>query len=152
MKVVINATDNETGISVEIRCRQIDKRVERLKTYVERFDDTIIGKNDGEYVNINSTEILYIESVDNKVFIYTESNVYETDKKLYEFEEIFDAKDFFRCGKSLILNIRKIKSLRPEITRNILATMTNGEVVVISRRYVKAFKELLTGGEVENEK
>ncbi len=152
MKVVIKENDSENGISVEIRCRQVDRRVEKLKAYVERFDDSVRGKSDGAYTNIRTGEILYIESVDNKVFLYTENKVYETEKKLYELEGILDSKDFFRCGKSLILNINKIKSLRPEITRNILATMTNGEVVVISRRYVGAFKELLMGGRAADAK
>ena len=74
---------------------------------------------------------------------YTPGNVYETDKKLYELEEMLDGKTFFRCSKSVIVNLNKITKLKPEVTRNILATLTNGEVVVISRRNVKQLKALI---------
>ena len=46
-------------------------------------------------------------------------------------------------SKSVIVNLNKITKLKPEVTRNILATLTNGEVIVISRRNVKALKELI---------
>nr|MCR4649217.1 LytTR family transcriptional regulator [Lachnospiraceae bacterium] len=88
-------------------------------------------------------EIFYIESVDKKTFIYTREKVLMTDKRLYELEEILDGKEFFRCSKSVIINLKKIDKLKPEITRNILATLSNGEVVVVSRRYAAELKKLL---------
>ena len=81
--------------------------------------------------------------MDKKTFLYTPGNVYETDKKLYELESLLDEKTFFRCSKSVIVNLNKITKLKPEVTRNILATLTNGEVVVISRRNVKQLKALI---------
>ena len=87
--------------------------------------------------------ILYIESVDKRTFIYTESRVLMTDKRLYELEELLDGKDFFRCSKSTIIHLNKIVKLKPEITRNILATLSNGENIVISRRYAAELKKLL---------
>ena len=56
---------------------------------------------------------------------------------------MLDGKTFFRCSKSVIVNLNKITKLKPEVTRNILATLTNGEVVVISRRNVKQLKALI---------
>ena len=49
----------------------------------------------------------------------------------------------FDALKKVIVNLNKITKLKPEVTRNILATLTNGEVIVISRRNVKALKELI---------
>ena len=54
-----------------------------------------------------------------------------------------DRRDFFRCSKSVILHLNKVQQLKPEITRNILATLVNGERVVISRRYAPELKKLL---------
>lgn len=50
---------------------------------------------------------------------------------------------FFRCSKSIVVNINKIKNLKPQIDRTIMVTMCNGEKLIISRRYVKAFKDIL---------
>ena len=60
-----------------------------------------------------------------------------------ELEEMLDKRDFFRCSKSVIINISKIEKLKPEITRNILATLSNGEVIVVSRRYATELKKLI---------
>ena len=81
--------------------------------------------------------------IDKKTFIYLTGHVLQTERRLYELEEILDEKTFFRCSKSTIVNLDKIVRLRPEVTRNILATLTNGEVIVISRRYARALKDLI---------
>jgi DNA-binding LytR/AlgR family response regulator len=75
--------------------------------------------------------------------LYTTGHVLQTEKRLYELEKLLDEKTFFRASKSVIVNLNKITKLKPEVTRNILATLTNGEVIVISRRNVKALKELI---------
>ncbi len=135
--------DIESGTAVEIHCREITPETERLERYIKRFDEHIIGTANGQAHQIALEQILYIEAVDKKTFLYTPGNVYETEKRLYELEEMLDEKTYFRCSKSVIVNLNKITKLKPEVTRNILATLTNGEVVVISRRNVKALKSLI---------
>ncbi len=142
MQVTIRQ-DLVSGTAVEIHCREITSETERLERYIRRFDERIIGSSEGQAHTIAVEQILYIEAVDKKTFLYTPGNVYETDKKLYELEEMLDGKTFFRCSKSVIVNLNKITKLKPEVTRNILATPTNGEVVVISRRNVRALKTLI---------
>ena len=142
MQVTIRQ-DLESGTAVEIHCREITSETERLERYIRRFDERIIGSSEGQAHTIAVEQILYIEAVDKKTFLYTPGNVYETDKKLYELEEMLDGKTFFRCSKSVIVNLNKITKLKPEVTRNILATLTNGEGVVISRRNVKQLKALI---------
>lgn len=133
----------ESGTAVEIHCREITSETERLERYIKRFDEHIIGTANGQAHQIALEQILYIEAVDKKTFLYTAEHVYETEKRLYELEEMLDEKTYFRCSKSVIVNLNKITKLKPEVTRNILATLTNGEVVVISRRNVKALKSLI---------
>ena len=136
-------TDLTSGTSVEIHCSVVNKDVERLENYIRRFDERLPGQLDGATVNIPLEEVLFIESVDKKTFIYTKDNVLLTEKRLYELEEILDERDFFRCSKSMIVHLNKITKLKPEVTRNIRATLENGEVIVISRRYVPALKNLI---------
>lgn len=142
MKVTVK-NDIESGTLVEIHCKEVTGETERLKRYISRFDEKITGTAEGQRYSIDIGEILFIESVDKKTFLYTSRNVYSTEKRLYELEELLDENTFFRCSKSVIINLDKIKSLKPEVTRNILATLENGEVVVISRRYVGALKKLI---------
>lgn len=149
MRVYVKDSCNETETVVEIRCVEVNNRINKLKHYIEKFDETLTGKVNGETICLKIREILYIEAVDSKVFFYTKDAIVETNKKLYELEEILDSRDFFRCNKSTIVNVNEITSLRPELTRNVRATMSNNEVVIISRRMVKAFNELIGGHDDE---
>jgi DNA-binding LytR/AlgR family response regulator len=142
MKVTITK-DIESGTAVEIHCREVTSETERLERYISRFDERLQATSEGNTYNVQIDEILYIESVDKKTFLYTTGHVLQTEKRLYELEELLDVKTFFRASKSVIVNLNKITKLKPEVTRNILATLTNGEVIVISRRNVKALKELI---------
>ena len=94
--------------------------------------------------NGDSSEVLYFESVDNRTFLYTEDAVMEVRQRLYELEMILSEKDFIRISKSQIVNINKIRALRPELNRTLLATMCNGEQLRVSRKYVKAIRNLLS--------
>lgn len=87
-------------------------------------------------------DIYYVESVDDKTFVYTKNKCYETKKKLYELEKILN-KSFLRSSKSMICNIRKIKSVKSEYNGRMKATLLNNEEIVISRSYVKNLKERL---------
>lgn len=143
MKVEIKKDPSAEAVSVEIHCRDITDEVSKLERYVKRYHSFLPAMADGELVNVTPEEILYVESVDKRTYIYTEQKVLLTDKRLYELEELLDKRDFFRCSKSTILQISKITRLKPEITRNILATLVSGETIVVSRRYATELKRLL---------
>ena len=143
MKVDIKTEQSVESTYVEIYCKDVTKEVSRLKKYIANYNAGITATDDGETHMVRLDDILYIESVDKRTFIYTESKVLGTDKRLYELEGLLDERDFFRCSKSVIVNLSKVTKLKPEITRNILATLTNGEVVVVSRRYAAELKKLL---------
>ena len=143
MRVEIINDQKSESVNVEIHCKDITNEVKRLKRHIDNFETGISGSEDGNTYIVSPNDIFYIESVDKKTFIYTDDKVLSTDKRLYELEEILDNRDYFRCSKSVIININKVVKLKPEITRNILATLSNGEVVVISRRYAMELKKLL---------
>lgn len=136
--------DIKEALQVVIHCRQMDDEVMRLKCHIELFDRKLQAKKDNEVHLVNSLDVLYFESVDNRTFLYTEEDVLEVRQRLYELEGILSDKDFIRISKSQIVNIHKIKSLRPELNRTILATMCNGEQLSISRKYVRAMRNMLS--------
>lgn len=131
-------------LQVVIKCSKIDDEIMRLKYHIEMFDKKIRAKKDNEWCFVNSIDVLYFESVDNRTFLYTKDTVMEVRQRLYELEIVLSDKDFIRISKSQIININKIQSLRPEINRTILVTMCNGEQLYISRKYVPAIRSLLS--------
>lgn len=137
----------EQGIDrteIVIRCRQIDDEILRLKSHIELFDQKLEAKGEDTWHLINSAEVLYFEAVDDRTFLYTAEEVMEVRQRLYELERILENRDFIRVSKSKIANINQIRSLKPEPNRTILATMSNGEVLSISRKYVPAIRTLLS--------
>lgn len=130
-------------LDVIIQCRKIDDEVMRLKNHIELFDQKLYAKKDDDYCFVNSAEVLYFEAVDNRTFLYTQEDAMEVKQRLYELEEMLSDKDFIQISKSVIVNVNKISSLKPELNRTILATLCNGEQVYISRKYVQAVKSLL---------
>ena len=133
----------EEALQVIIKCRKADSEVMKLKSHIELFENKLTAKLDDRTFLINPADVLYFESVDDRTFLYTKENVYEIKYRLYELEEILSDKDFIRISKSQIANINCIKSLAPELNRSVSATLENGEVLNISRRYAKTLKTLL---------
>lgn len=136
--------NKEKALQVVIECRKIDDEVMRLKTHIELFDNKLEAKKEGEQCFVPSSEVLYFEAVENHTFLYTQNEVMEIKQRLYELENMLSEKDFIRISKSLIVNVNKIQSLKPELNRSILATMCNGEHLYISRRYVQSVRKLLS--------
>ena len=133
----------ETALQVIIECRKADDEVIKLKNHIELFDNKLTARLDDKTFLINPTDTLYFESVDDRTFLYTADKVYEIRHRLYELEELLSDRDFIRISKSQIVNINCIKSLVPELNRSLSATLSNGEILTVSRRYVKPLRILL---------
>lgn len=86
-------------------------------------------------------EVLYAEFVGRQVFVYTQDAVYPTGKSLAQLSAQYP--DFVRCAKSMVVNLRAICKLRSAASGRILATMQNGEDILISRHYAAALRRLL---------
>lgn len=146
MDIQIVESIKET-LKVIIKCRQLNDEVLRLKCHIELFDRKIQAKRNNITYFVNSLDVLYFESVDNRTFLYTVNDVLEVKLRLYELETLLSEKDFIRISKSQIVNINKIRALKPELNRTILATMCNGEQLYISRKYVNSIRNVLAIGE-----
>ena len=136
--------DIKSTLQIVIKCKKIDDEIKRLKNHIELFDKKLYAKKDNKMFFVNSSDILYFDSVDNRTFLYTEDDVMEIKQRLYELEVSLSDKDFVRISKSQIVNINKIRSLKPELNRTILATMSNGEQLYISTKYVKVIRDMLS--------
>lgn len=142
MKIEIEK-DEINELTVRIICKEVDENVKKLKYYIGLYDNNILAKRKDEFVRIGIKDIYYIESVDGRIFIYGEKEVYEIDYRLFELEEQLDKKDFYRSSKSQIININHMKSIKPELNRTLTVTMKNNEKLSISRRCSVGFRKML---------
>lgn len=137
---------NCDDIEVLIRYAKTNERVERLLTLLRSFDTRIkCDEGDTErYVNVS--DILYIESVDKRTFVYLEKNVLRTGYRLYQLAEDLADLGFVQISRSCILNLNALESIRPLINSRMEATLQNGERLHVTRRYLAAIKQALQGG------
>lgn len=143
MKITINESAAYSEPEVIICCREMDDPLRRVVAAIRLANGKLIGRQDNRSFILDAGDIYYFEAVDGRVFIYTESQVYETSLRLYEIEARFEATDLFRASKSAIANISKFKSLKAVFNGRFEAVLHNGEKILISRQYVPALKKML---------
>ena len=143
MKITIETPAPGEEDEIIVRCANLDEHTLKLIYSLRSIQEKLTGYLDEKIVKLNDKDIFYFESVDNKVFAYTQGGVYEIRKKLYELEETFVYADFLRISKSTIVNISKISYLRPTLNGRFEATLKNGEKIIISRQYVVDLKKKL---------
>ena len=94
---------------IKIGCHKVDSNVKEIVNFIKSRQGSIDVKNGEMKYNIPIVDIFYVESVDDRTFIYLSGDCYETAHKLYELEEILNERRFIRISKSVIVNLLKIE-------------------------------------------
>lgn len=135
---------------VILRYRSMTSEVERVFRFFDNERYKLRGYNENgaskELVLLELAGILYMESVDGKTYAYTDEAVYRVEYTLNGLERMLGDIRFFRCSKSMIINIDMVERLRSLPSNRIDATMRNGEHIMISRTYASDFRKRLRGG------
>lgn len=140
MKIHINIDDTAKDTEISVTCSKLTPEIETLLATLRMLDSQMTVMKDGETFFVDVADIYYIESVERKTFVYTKDEVYESKLRLYEMEERLCAGGFFRAGKSCIIQIRYIRSIRTDIDRKLRVTLENGEKLMVSRQYSDELK------------
>lgn len=143
MRINIQENPAIRETEVNICCAQTDEEILRMVASLRAYDKKLVGTRDGQSYLLENRELLYIDTVDKRTFLYTSNGVYETPLRLYELEDRLAGSDFFRASKSLIINFNRITSMRPDFGGRMLLTMQGGEQLVVSRQYVATIKQKL---------
>lgn len=99
--------------------------------------------DDGMDIILDPDEIYYLDHIDRKLFAYTKSGVYRLMNTLASCEEMLWNYGFVRVSKSNLINIYKIRQLKPDLNMRVYASFDNGERICINRSYKKSFTEYL---------
>lgn len=143
MKIRINVDENAGELDISITCRKLTPDIERILARLRMLNRQLTVYREEEIFLLDIGKVIYVESVDRKCFVYTESDVYQSDFKLYEMEQQLEDCGFFRVNKSCLLALKAISSLRADVNRRIRITMNNGEQIIASRQYAEALKKRL---------
>ena len=124
---------------------ELTSEVKAAIAFMEKSQKRLVGKAEGEVLVFSPDEVLYFEKVDEKTFAYTDGDVIQLDMSLYSIEIMLDDARYFRCSKSMIVNVSKVSKLKSLPSNRIDVTLTNGEHIIISRTYASDFRRLLKG-------
>ena len=142
MKITLQKIENGTE-EVIIKYQTMTEQIDGIVNYINRQEEKWIVCKDGQQFVISPQNVIYLESVDGITYLYTDEDVYRTGFSLAAAEAAYMEEGYFRCSKSMVINIYRIKKLKSEPGNRIDAMMDNGEHVIISRRYAKELRSIL---------
>ena len=143
MRVTVEQIGREKEEQVLIQCHEVTESIREIERFVKLRQEKLEGYDADRMYCIPLSDVYYAEAVDNRLYIYTEKNVYELKMKLYTFEENYCSGEFFRCSRTAVVNLMRVSYLRPGLNGRLSARLTNGEEIIISRKYVNALKARL---------
>lgn len=143
MKIEIFVDEEATDLQISVTCKQLSPDVERILATLRMMNHQLTARKNDEIYLLDIADVIYIESVDRKCFIYTTDEIYESDFRLYELEQQLEEYGFVRVSKSFLIYLQKIHSLKADINRKIRITMSNGEQIMASRQYADELKKRL---------
>ena len=143
MKIVVQIDENVEDTEIMISCPGLTPEIEKMLATLRIMDRQLMSRKGDEIYLLDVSRVIYLESVDRKTFVYTEEGVYESGMKLYELEWQLCECGFFRASKSSLVQLRYIRSLKPDINRKIRCTLENGEQIMVSRQYAEELKKKL---------
>lgn len=139
--------------------------LERAKTYIQRKDladvhrrleallkDRNVGgqyltrlviKSGGRIFFLSVEEVDWIESADNYVRLHTGREEHLIRETLNSLEAKLNPDEFLRIRRSAMVNIRRIKELRPLFNGEYEVILRNGTALTSSRRYRKNLRVIL---------
>jgi len=144
MKVTLR---QESGAESEIILRYdaMDDDLRAVLQLLSLRNQRLVAEDGGTLRLIDPSDALYCESVDEHTYVYTAAGVYGVGQSLAAIADAFAGLGFFRCSKSMIVNLLALTSLKSGDNGRIYATLKNGERILVSRRYAKSLRDRLKG-------
>ena len=143
MKITIVEDPNVNETEVSIVCAKMTDEIKNIVSNISTVGLTFMGRKENETFIVPIDDIFYFESVDGKIFFYTQNETYEAEARLYQVEESLKNLKFSRISKTVIANLDKMLSIKKAENSRLVATLKNKEKLVVSRQYVTEIKKKL---------
>lgn len=151
MKLTMIRIPDTEKEEVTIRYHVMSEQITAIAGIAQGAEPRILADWEGKTILVLPEQIFYVENIDGETWIYLADRVAKVPESLRELAFSYGNRGFFRCSKSMILNIYKIDYLKSEPGNRIRATLENGEQVIISRKYARHLRQILKGGRDEDE-
>lgn len=119
------------------RCERYTKRLVSKLLEIDGFEKNIELDISEKIININSTNIKYVESQDHYLTVYCDDDSnYVIRKNMSEFEQDIVGTDLVRAHKKYIINYRYIAQIK-QSTNEII--MKDGNILKLGRTYKEKY-------------
>ncbi len=143
MNIKLEENLSQRDIEVLIKYSQMNQTVKRLEMLIKSVDKTVKCNDENNEILVNASDIFYIESVDKRTFVYCEKLVYRSELRLYQLYDKLSDVGFIQVNKSCIMNINLLESIRPLMNSRMEATLSNGEHINVTRKFIPLIREKL---------
>lgn len=135
-------------VRVTVQGPEDSAELKEILTWLQGSADRLwLIDEEQETVSVSPRDILWAETLEDKVFVYTQKAAYRAPFSLAALELRWGNLGLFRCGKSTVVNLNAVQRLCSRTGGRIEAILPTGEKIIISRRYAPALRAKLQGGE-----
>lgn len=147
MKIHIDVDPSHEELEIVIRTKEMTEEVQHILKMLEGGTiKQIVGIADQQFYLLEFKEIYWFYSEGRKVFAQTTKGNLEVKHRLYELETALQREGFVRFSKSIIANIKHVKSFEMSFSGSMCAHFSNEMKEYVSRKYVPLIKEVLNIG------
>jgi DNA-binding LytR/AlgR family response regulator len=149
LRIEIVDNDPEHEDEIIIRCKELTDAISDIqkaiaeKTAAVNMVSEIAFFKDTEQYYFPLNNVLFFETDNDTVYAHTASEMYKTEFKLYELQEMLP-RQFIRSSKSAIINVKHILSINKNLASSSLVKFHKShKQIYVSRMYYKELKQVL---------
>lgn len=120
------------------------KNVDKLVTHVKSskpFSSRLLVKSAGRITFVSISEIEWIESAGNYLRIHVKGELHLMRETMNSMEKQLDPEQFARIHRTAIVNLDRIKEMRPSMKGEFEVELKTGERLIMSRKYRALLEE-----------
>lgn len=146
IKIKINQLTNQSDEeSVIFNLFSLNATIDKVISMLTKSSATILVTDlyENTQHKIKYVDVLYIDYVDRNICLYTTDGTYWVKKSFIKMLDILPS-NFIQISKNNAVNIYEVQAVETNIGGNLLIKLSTNEKLVVSRRYIKSFKDYLS--------
>lgn len=109
----------------------------------QRYADVLPIRDDAETVRVNVATIDWIDAAGDYMCVHAGGHTYVLRETMKTLESILDPQVFQRVHRSTIVNVQRVRRLRPHTNGEYFLTLQDGQEIKLSRSYRDRVDQLL---------
>lgn len=107
------------------------------------YPEVLPIRDDSITVRVNVTSIDWIDAAGDYMCVHADGRTYVLRETMKSLESILDPQVFQRVHRSTIVNVKRVRRLRPHTNGEYFLTLTDGQEIKLSRSYRDRVDQLL---------